>query len=768
MAGASGIRAGRAFVELATRDKLTAGLKKAQRQLRAFGNYANQVGRSISAAGLIAGAGFAISTKALVNFDDRMRQVRAVTGASAHDFERLTAEARRLGAATSYSASEVAALMTELGRAGFKPQEIIDSTEAVLALAKATSTELPRAGEIAGAALRAFGKDASEMPKVVDILTATANGSAQTLEDLFEAMKPLAPIASSAGETMESTAAAIGVLANNGIKGSLAGNALARAYKNLSTEAGQADLRQIGVDAVDAAGNLRPMADIINDIARATAGMPSAKRLAIFESLFGRGQAAALKLAESGEAFDTLREQIEGSSGIAVRTAEQMEAGLGGSFRRILSAAESVAISVGRAIEKPMQLASGLVLKAAGSIDTFVQSHQGLVAALAVGTAVAITAGFALLGVGTMALLASFALGTMASVVGLLGSVMTAALSPIGLVVLGVAGLGTAIILWSGKGAAALRFLGAAFGGLLERWRPVIDAIRSSMVEGDITSAARVLWAALAVEWERGAAALTVIWAAGKAKMLTSLSEMWHGAQAGFEIGLHAIESAWHNSLTFMLKFLDRFGGWVRKKWNGITSEISKLMLDVQGLFDSDLDVGAAKAVIDAGDKAFNEQVDSEVDSSIDDRDEALRERQRRNEERHQETMRQIIEDANAARDKYGGEAADRIASAGEALLKAKEELDAAIAAAGGGDTEDGGPEGPGITGKIAGAIDDMLAGLSGAAQNGLSSRGTFSATAAGDLGRRPLDELVELNKGIERHTKKIANNSEAGGLAFS
>ena len=335
MANTSGIKAGRAYVELGVSDKLTAGLKRAQKQLRTFGQGVRSIGAAIVKATAIPAAGFLISAKVFAEFDDRMRVVQAVTGATKDQFKALTAEATRLGAITSFSARQVAEAMTELGRAGFTPDAILASTDAVLNLSRATDTELARATEIAGASLRGFNLEVSDMARVTDVLTATANGSAQTLDDLFEALKPVAPIAAEAGESIEQTAAAIAVLANNGIKGSLAGNSLARAYKNLADETKQGKLREFGVEAVDAAGNLRPLSAIINDLAKSTAGLGTAKRLSIFETLFGRGQAAALKLASSGASFEALAETITNSAGDAKAAADAMDAGVGGSFRRL-------------------------------------------------------------------------------------------------------------------------------------------------------------------------------------------------------------------------------------------------------------------------------------------------------------------------------------------------------------------------------------------------------------------------------------------------
>jgi TP901 family phage tail tape measure protein len=464
-------------------------------------------------------AGFGLSTRVFAGFDDRMRVVRAVTGATQEQFEALTDEAKRLGRTTSFTAGQVAEAMTELGRAGFDPTAILQSTEAVLALARATSTDLPRATEIAGAALRGFNLPASEMGRVSDVLTATANKSAQTLEDLFEAFKPVAPIAAEAGESMEDVAAAIGILANNGIKGSLAGNALARAYKNLSSSAAQDELRRFGVEAIDASGNLRPLADIINDLAKATQGLGTAERLAIFETLFGRGQAAALKLASSGTAFDTLRDEIRDAAGIAVETAEQMDAGIGGAFRKLLSAVEGIAIAIGEAIEGPVRKVADVLAIFAGSITRLVNQNRELVATIAKITAIVLGVGVALVIAGTAIVGVGAVLGSLAAIasaagtaVGIIGTVLGAMVSPIGLVIAGVAALGVAILYYTGAGGEAIAWLSKRFSELRAFVGKVAGASPTRSRRATSSSPPRSSGSGLQVAWKRGVAALNGVW----------------------------------------------------------------------------------------------------------------------------------------------------------------------------------------------------------------------------------------------------------------
>ena len=127
-----------------------------------------------------------------------MRLVQAVTQATDADFKALTKTAQRLGRDTSYTAQQAADAMVSLGRMGFSPTEIQASIDAVLNLARSTGTELAEAGDIAANSMRIFGIEASQMSDIADVLTVTANSSAQTLIDLFEALKMGGPQAAAA------------------------------------------------------------------------------------------------------------------------------------------------------------------------------------------------------------------------------------------------------------------------------------------------------------------------------------------------------------------------------------------------------------------------------------------------------------------------------------------------------------------------------------------------------------------------------------------
>ncbi len=401
----SNIRAGRAYVEVtAETSKLQRNLTSAQAQLQNFGRTCTNVGKDLLMFSGTMTAPLVMAAKSFAGFDDSMRLVQAVTQATDADFKALTKTAQRLGRDTSYTAQQAADAMVSLGRMGFSPTEIQASIDAVLNLARSTGTELAEAGDIAANSMRIFGIEASQMSDVADVLTVTANSSAQTLIDLFEALKMGGPQAAAAGESIRETSAAIAVLANMGIKGSLAGTALRKSFSQFAKVKVQDQLRSVGVETVDANGNLRKMAEIMRDIAKAMSTMPTAEKLAFAEDIFDiRGSLAGLTLTANTDELDAMLVKLQDVEGVAADTAKKMDAGLGGAFRLLLSAVEGAMNAIADAMNSTLQ---PLIVKVTAVINTFTQwieANRGLVTAFAVTVAGAAGLAVVLIAIGVAA-----------------------------------------------------------------------------------------------------------------------------------------------------------------------------------------------------------------------------------------------------------------------------------------------------------------------------------------------------------------------------
>ena len=394
MSATANIRAGRAYVEVtAETSKLKKSLDAAQSRLKDFGRACQGLGRDMMALGGALSLPFALAEKSFAGFDDRMRLVQAVTSSTGEEFDALVKTAQRLGRETSFTAQEVADAMTGLGRMGFDPSEITAAIEHVLNLSRATGTDLSESADIAANSLRIFGMEAGKMSHVADILTATANGSAQTLTDLFEGLKMAGPQAAAAGENISELCASLGIMANMGIKGSLAGTALRKAYVQFADVKVQNVLRDVGVEAVDANGNLKKMAVIMRDVAEATA------------------------LAGNIEELDKFLARLRDVSGQADETARAMDRGIGGSFRLFRSAVEGTMNAVGEALSSTLQPMVARITAAINTFTKWVEANRGLVTSIAATVASIGAFGAAMFVVGTASRVLSAGVGVVSTAI---------------------------------------------------------------------------------------------------------------------------------------------------------------------------------------------------------------------------------------------------------------------------------------------------------------------------------------------------------------
>jgi hypothetical protein len=185
--------------------------------------------------GLAGGAGlisiFRNGISTVRNFEQSVANLGAITGTTGTpELERLSGAARELGATTVFTASEIATLQTELAKLGFSTSEILDSTEAISQLAAATGTDLAEAATVTGATVRAFGLNADEAGRVVDVMTASFGKSALDMSKFSTAMSSVAPVAANAGFSIEQTTAFLGKLVDSGIDASTAGTGLRNVF----------------------------------------------------------------------------------------------------------------------------------------------------------------------------------------------------------------------------------------------------------------------------------------------------------------------------------------------------------------------------------------------------------------------------------------------------------------------------------------------------------------------------------------------------------
>ena len=181
-------------------DKLTASGKRAEKSVKGLSKTAtatnNSLKRMISplkaVTGLLAGfAGIRVFTgmaQTIAEFEQSMSNVAAVSGATGDALAQLTEQAKELGATTKFRASEAAAGMEFLARAGFKTKEVMSELPATLDLAAAGALGLGEAADIASNIMSGFSIEAEEMSRVADVLALTAASANTNIQQLCEGM----------------------------------------------------------------------------------------------------------------------------------------------------------------------------------------------------------------------------------------------------------------------------------------------------------------------------------------------------------------------------------------------------------------------------------------------------------------------------------------------------------------------------------------------------------------------------------------------------
>ena len=274
------------------------------------------------------------SIKTFKNFEFQMAKVRAVSGASNLDFQKLSQSAEDLGRSTFFTATQVAELQTNYAKLGFTTKEILQAQEATLLLATATGSDLARAAIVAGAAVRGFGLDASETGRVTDVMTLAFASSALDIEKWQTSMTKVAPIAAGMNIPLEETAAIMGVLTDAGIEASIAGTSMRNIFLQMKNPASK--LSQFLGFTVRSSEDLAKAMDKLSKASGDTLdGLVKVRQVAAFNVMV-----------KGAERVEKLTQKLIDAEGAAKRMADIVGDNLEGATKRFNSAWEGFLINL--------------------------------------------------------------------------------------------------------------------------------------------------------------------------------------------------------------------------------------------------------------------------------------------------------------------------------------------------------------------------------------------------------------------------------------
>ncbi|MCI9078993.1 MAG: phage tail tape measure protein [Lachnospiraceae bacterium] len=432
--------------------KMGREFQKTGRQIQSAGKSISGIGNSVTKSVALPVAGIATAAvKTAADFESAMSEVGAISGASAKDMEKLTAKAKEMGAATSFSASESADAMKYMAMAGWKTRDMTEGIAGIMDLAASSGENLGKASDIVTDGLTAFNMKAKESSRFADVMAATSSNANTNVSMMGESFKYCASTAGAMGYKVEDVSVALGVMANAGIKGSTAGTTLKNVIANMSkpTDTQAALMKKLGISLTDGNGKTKSFAAVMDNLRSSFSGLSETQKASAAATLAGKQSMSGLLtiVNASGKDFNKLTKAINKSSGSAKEMADKMLDNLNGQITLLKSAIEGILITLGDKLLPHIKKVVTWVQKAADYINSLssaqidnIMKWAGIAAAI--GPAVMLF-GKVVTTVGTV----TRTFGKVSTTIGNFGGILKTITSPAGIVISILAGIALAAVL---------------------------------------------------------------------------------------------------------------------------------------------------------------------------------------------------------------------------------------------------------------------------------------------------------------------------------
>lgn len=342
--------------------EFSSSLNKEESKFKKFGDKLGGMAKKtakVAAAGMATvGAGTVMFMKSSVqeglNFDKAMSQVAATLGKSTDEIQELSKFAREMGSKTAFSATEAAEALNYMALAGYDSEKSMRMLPTVLNLAAAGNIDLAKASDMVTDAQSALGLSIEETERMVDQMAKTSSKTNTSVEQLGDAFLTVGGTAKMMGKgSIDATtelSMALGVLADNGIKGAEGGTMLRNILLSLTapTDKAKEALQDLGISVFDAEGNMRDLPDIMTDINEATKGMTQAQRTNFLNTVFNKRDLKAVEamLGTDISKWQELYGEINNAGGAAEQMAATQLDNLAGDLTIFKSALSEAKISL--------------------------------------------------------------------------------------------------------------------------------------------------------------------------------------------------------------------------------------------------------------------------------------------------------------------------------------------------------------------------------------------------------------------------------------
>ena len=462
-------------------------LKALSEQFKEIGKKATEVGKTLTRkiTAPIAAVG-AASLKVGMDFDKAMSQVAATMGKSVDEIGNLREFAIEMGSTTAFSATQAAEGLNYMALAGYSAEDSMKMLPTVLNLAAAGNIELAAASDMVTDAQSALGLTTQETVDLVDQMAKASSTTNTSVAQLGEAMLTIGGTAKMMKGGTEELAQVLGLLADNGIKGSEGGTALRNMLLSLSAPTNQAaaELDKLNLDVFDANGNMRSMQDIIGDLGTALAGMTDEEKTQAISAIFNKRDLKAVNalLGTSAERWNEVGTAVSNAGGAASQMAETQLDNMAGSLTLLKSALEGAGIAISDVLAPVVRKIADFITNLVTKFNELSPTAQKII--VVVGTIVA-AIGPLLLIIGTLA----SSIGSIIGLVGIIGPIIAGLTVPFGAIIAIIAGVVAAGIFlyknWDTIKAKAIAFKDAvvqAFNDFKTKVTTTFNNIKNAIV----------------------------------------------------------------------------------------------------------------------------------------------------------------------------------------------------------------------------------------------------------------------------------------------
>lgn len=521
------------------------------------------------------------------NFDSAMSEVSAISGATGKDLQMLRDTAKEFGSTTMFSASEAADALKYMSLAGWDANTSASALGGVLDLAAASGMELGAASDMVTDYLSAFGMEAEKSGYFADLLAFAQANANTSAEGLGEAYKNCAANLNAAGQDIETTTALLSMMANQGLKGSESGTALAAMMRDLTAkmEEGKVQIGDTAVAVMDANGNYRDLTDILKDVEKATNGMGDAERAAALSTTFTSDSIKGLNLIMNAGVDEAAKfeDELRKCDGTAAEMAKTMQDNLGGDLTSLSSQFEGVQIALYEKFEPALRKGVEVLSELLKGVQFVIDHSSEFIAVLAamgsgVAAYVAYTTALKVMQEGWMAL--EVVQKASAAAQAVLNAVMAA--NPIGILIAAIAALVAAFtVLWNTND----EFREA----VLQTWETIKTGVSNAVtaVKEFLESAFEQIKTIITTVWENIKTFTVEIWEGLKAAVKGAVENVKNSISATLEAIKTIVITIWNAIKTATSAAWNAIKTATSTVWNGIKTTITTVVNAVKSFVSS-------------------------------------------------------------------------------------------------------------------------------------------------------------------------------------